>query len=151
MTLTKDDYDWLSIPRSHRNLSDLNEMGFYGNVWVRSHTYRKAGDTNGGGHYHHFNHVTLLAKGAIKVEIEGTEPKRFMAPTFIVIDKDKKHKITALEDDTVYYCVFALRDVDGDVADIYSGDNTPYHSISDKQYEINKITSLEQKTVLIDR
>jgi len=151
MSLTKEDYEWLTIQRSHRGFSDLNEMGFYGNVWVRSHTYRKAGDINGGGHYHHFNHVTLLAKGSIKVEIEGCEPKRYNSPTFVIIDKDKKHKITALEDDTVYYCVFALRDVDGDVTDIYSGDNNPYHSISDERYEKIKLSALEQKTVLTDR
>ena len=149
MTISKEDYDWLSIKRSHANFSDLNEMGFYGNIWVRSHTYRKAGDTNGGGHYHRFDHVTLLVSGAIRVEVEGCEPTRFVAPTFVIISKDKKHKITALEDNTVYYCVFALRDVDGEVTDIYSGNNTPYHNMTDDEY--NRIKSLETKTVLIDK
>lgn len=149
MSLTNSDYEWLEKKRSHLSLSDLNEMGFYGNVWVRSHTYRKAGDTNGGGHYHRFDHVTLLAKGAIRVEVEGEEPTRFLAPTFVIISKDKKHKITALEDDTVYYCVFALRDVDGEVSDIYSGDNTPYHNMSDQEY--NYLKTLEEKTVLTDK
>ena len=149
--LTKDDYTWLSNKRSHNNLSDLNQLGFYGNVWVRSHTYRKAGDVNGPGHYHRFNHVSLLVKGAVRVEVEGAEPKRYMAPTFIIIDKDKKHRVTALEDDTVWYCVFALRDIDGDVTEIYSGDNSPYDAISDEEHNLIKIQQLEQKTVLTDR
>lgn len=149
MSLTNNDYMWLEKKRSHLSLSDLNEMGFYGNVWVRSHTYRKAGDTNGGGHYHRFDHVTLLVKGSIKVEIENEEITRFSAPTFVIINKDKKHKITALEDDTVYYCVFALRDIDGEVSDIYSGDNSPYHNISDEEHF--QLKTLEEKTVLTDK
>jgi len=35
--LTKDDFNWLENKRSHYNLSDTNQLGFYGNVWVRSH------------------------------------------------------------------------------------------------------------------
>ena len=149
MSLTNKDYEWLERKRSHIALSDLNEMGFYGNVWVRSHTYRKAGDTNGGGHYHRFDHVTLLVKGSIRVEVEGEEPIRFLSPTFVIISKDKKHKITALEDDTVYYCVFALRDINGEVSDIYSGDNSPYHNISDEEHY--QLKTLEEKTVLTDK
>lgn len=150
MSLTKDDYEWISTKRSHRNISDLDEMGFYGNVWVRSHTYRKAGDTNNGGHYHKFDHVTLLVKGSIKVEVEGCEMKRFTAPTFVIIDKNKKHNVTALEDDTVYYCVFALRDIDGQVTEIYSGDNTPYDSVIGPSSD-DTINKLRKQTVLTDR
>jgi len=111
--------------RNHQDLSDVNQMGYFGNIWVRSHYFKKVGDTNGGGHKHNFDHVTLLAVGSVLVEIEGHEPKQFHAPTFIVIDKDHKHKFTALTDDVVYYCVFAVRDIDGDVSDIYSEDNSP--------------------------
>jgi len=149
--LTKDDFNWLENKRSHYNLSDTNQLGFYGNVWVRSHIYRKAGDTNGDGHYHIFNHVSLLVKGSVRVEVEGCEPTRYMAPTFIIIDKDKKHKVTALEDDTIWYCVFALRDVDGDITEVYSGDNSPYTALSDKDYAHMKLQQLEQKTVLTDK
>lgn len=149
--LTKDDYNWLENKRSHRNLSDVNELGFYGNIWVRSHTYRKAGDRNGEGHYHRFNHVSLLVKGAVRVEVEGSEPKRYMAPTFIIIDKDKKHRVTALEDDTIWYCVYALRDINGEVTEIYSGDNTPYNAISDEEHARIKLQQLEQETVLTEK
>ena len=127
--------------RRHINLSDINQMGYYGNVWVRSHHFAKKGDTNGGGHKHNFNHVTLLAVGSVLCEVEGQTPKTFDAPTFIVIDKDHNHKFTALTDDVIYYCVFALRDLDGNVGDLYDPSNSPMDEtpfetrITDEEYE----------------
>lgn len=120
--------------KKSNNISDTEELGYFGNIWVRSHLLKKAGDTNGGqgggGHYHAFDHVTLLIKGSVKVEVAGYEPTVYKAPTFIIIKKDKKHRVTALEDNTVYYCVFALRDINGDVSDIYSPQNSPYATAS---------------------
>ena len=110
--------------------STVNQLGYFGNIWVRGHYFAKKGDTNGGGHKHHFDHVTLLAKGSVVAEVEGYEPKEFKAPTFIVIKKEHQHMFRALEDDTIFYCVFALRDVNGNVTDIYSGDNSPYGAAS---------------------
>lgn len=103
----------------------VNELGYFGNIWVRQHWLEKSG-TALPGHKHHFDHVTLLARGKVRVEVEGFAPKEFTAPTFIVIKKEHNHKFTSLEDDCLWYCVFALRDVDGEVTDIYSGDNSPY-------------------------
>jgi len=112
--------------RNHKNLSDINEMGYFGNIWVRSHFLKKAGDTNSGGHTHNHDHVTLLAVGGVKVKVEGYESKDFYGPTFIIIEKDKHHKFTALTDDVVYFCVFALRDNNGELTDMYNGNNVPY-------------------------
>jgi hypothetical protein len=133
--------------REHRDVSNMNEMGYYGNIWVRSHYFAKAGDANGGGHRHHFDHVTLLAVGSVTVEVEDAPPKDFHAPTFIVIDKNKKHKFTALTDGVVYYCVFALRDVDGEVTDIYSTDNSPYSAVLEADHiKRTKLQELDAKT-----
>lgn len=114
------------------DLTDREVLGYFGNIWVKSHVLRKKGDTNGAngeGHLHDFDHVTLLLKGSVLVEIVGSEPKKFEAPTFIGIRKEKSHRFTALEDNTVYFCVFALRDVDGEVVDeIIDEDNLPYNS-----------------------
>ena len=111
--------------RNDLDISDVNQMGYYGNIWVRSHYFAKAGNTNGGGHKHNFDHVTLLAVGSVLVEVEGHEPKEFHAPTFITIDKDHHHNFTALTDGVVYYCVFAVRDIDGNVSDLYADENSP--------------------------
>lgn len=124
----------------------VNDLGYFGNIWVRSHNLNKKGDSNGTGHKHHFDHVTLLAKGSVEVTVEGFEPKTFKAPTFIVIKKEYQHQMVALEDDTVYYCVFALRDVDGDVTDIYSGDNSPYGAASDPLKTAAALAELDAKT-----
>lgn len=111
----------------------MSEMGYFGNIWVKQHYLAKSGQDNGGGHTHHFDHVTLLARGKVQVEVDGYPAKEFTAPTFIVIKKEHKHRFTALEDDTLYYCVFALRDVDGELTDFYSGDHSPYSS-ADSEY-----------------
>jgi len=101
------------------------ELGYFGNIWVRQNSLQNIGEAHAG-HKHKFDHVTLLVKGSVQVEVEGYEPKTFTAPTFMVIKKDKNHRITALESDVLYYCVFALRDVNGEVIeDIYSSDNNP--------------------------
>lgn len=118
-----------------------HELGYFGNIWVRQNWLEKAGFTNDGGHTHHFDHVSLLAKGEVLVEVEGFPPKKFVAPTFIVIKKELKHRFIALQDDTLYYCVFALRDVDGNVTDIYSGDNSPYGT-PDSEELIDKLKDL---------
>lgn len=125
----------------------MHEIGYFGNIWVRSNLLEKKGDTNGGGHLHHFDHVSLLVKGSVEVEVEGQEPKIYTAPKFIVVKKEHKHKFTALEDGVIWYCVFALRDVDGNVTDVYSGDNSPYNGPVSSDEEILK---LEKSTVIHD-
>lgn len=127
-------------------VSNKYELGYYGNIWVRSHVLEKAGDTNDGGHVHYFDHVSMLHKGSVRVDVTNPETgekrtKDFKAPTFIVIRKDHTHKITALEDDTQYYCVFALRDIDGEVVDIYSPENDPMWQGSIPSYTDVPLTS----------
>jgi hypothetical protein len=95
-----------------------HELGFFGNIWVRQNVLDKAGDSFGG-HTHHFDHVSLLTKGKVRIEVEGHPDKEFTAPTFIVINKDHKHNFVALVDDVNWYCVFALRDLDGQVMEIF--------------------------------
>jgi len=102
-----------------------HELGYFGNIWVRQHVLERKGD-KAPGHKHFFDHVTLLTKGKVEVTVEGKEPKQFTAPTFIIIKKEQEHKIVALEDDTIYYCVFALRNIDGEViGDIYGEQHDP--------------------------
>lgn len=78
------------------------------------------------GHKHHFDHISILSKGTVEVSVNGAENKVFTAPCFIVIKKDHNHVFKALTDDVFWFCVFALRDIDGNTTDIYSGDNSPY-------------------------
>jgi dTDP-4-dehydrorhamnose 3,5-epimerase-like enzyme len=89
-------------PRTQINMIDA--------VWVRQMHFHKAGDTEYG-HQHSHNHMTLLAKGSLKVTVDGKE-SIFKAPHMIFIHKDCIHELVALEDDTLAYCVHAVRDKD---------------------------------------
>lgn len=90
-------------------------LGCFANVWIRQKHFPVVGKELNG-HTHKYDHVSLLAKGKVKVRIGDIE-KEFTAPTFIVIRKDDVHNVTALEPDTLWYCIFADRDIDGEVFD----------------------------------
>lgn len=77
------------------------------NLWLRQMHFKNAGDANDG-HSHLHDHCTLLAKGRLRVTVEGKDTD-FSAPAIIYIQKHKLHHLTALEDDCVAYCVHALR------------------------------------------
>ena len=85
-------------------------IGCVANLYSRMMHFRRAGDTEIG-HTHQFDHLTLLAKGKLKVTVEGV-PTEFTAPHMIYIHKDKVHELEALTDETVAYCIHALRDKD---------------------------------------
>ena len=122
------------------------ELGYFGNIWVRQNVLEKSGESHRG-HEHKFDHVTLLVSGKVCVELEGSEPKEFTAPTFIVIRKEHAHKITALADGTVYYCVFALRNLDGEVMEIFGPEHDPESSSSRNDGYWENIKTLEKETL----
>jgi hypothetical protein len=99
--------------------------GFVGNLYISPQPMGKTGDEIGG-HTHYFDHVGFLGKGSVEVHVEGYETKRFDAPTFVVIRKHRRHRIVALENDTRWYCVFAVRDVDGNPTEIVNGQIDPW-------------------------
>ena len=86
------------------------QIGCVANLYSRMMHFKKVGDVEYG-HTHAFDHLTLLAAGKLKVTVEGV-PTEFIAPHMIYIHKDKNHELTALADDTIAYCIHALRDKD---------------------------------------
>ena len=86
-------------------------LGCVANLFSRQMHFVKAGDIEQG-HTHPFDHLTLLATGSVKLTVEGIETV-FKAPHMIYIHKDKVHKLEALEDNTVAFCIHALRDGNG--------------------------------------
>ena len=83
-------------------------IGCVANLFSRMMHFKQAGDTEMG-HTHQFDHLTLLAKGKLKVTVEGVATE-FTAPHMIYIRADKMHELVALTDETVAYCIHALRD-----------------------------------------
>lgn len=85
----------------------VTTMACVSNLWVRMMHFKKAGDQNEG-HEHNFDHITLLSKGSVEVDVEGQKTV-FKAPHMIYITAGKSHYLTALEDDTIASCLHALR------------------------------------------
>lgn len=84
------------------------------NVFVKMHRFVYAGDTHEG-HAHAFDHITLLAHGSVKMIHDNGEAE-FKAPHLIVTPKGIKHQFVALEAETVFCCIHAVRekeDIDG--------------------------------------
>lgn len=93
-----------------------NQMvGVYANIWIRQKVFTEIGEVIGG-HKHNYDHVSLLATGSVEVEVDGAV-SRFDAPTFLVIRKDKVHNVKSLTEKVIWYCVFASRDINGEVYD----------------------------------
>ena len=91
------------------------------NVYSRLMHFRNKGDVEDG-HKHMFDHGTLVSSGSVLYEVLGdndqaVSSKVFTAPNFIFVDKDKNHRITALEKNTVCACIHALRTNDQELLD----------------------------------
>ena len=106
MEITKFD-DFVPQAQDFRPTDPEIKFAIISNVWIKMMTFKKVGDYNPG-HKHLFDHPTLLAQGSVEVIVEN-ETTIFTAPAVIYIEKEKTHKITALEANTVACCIHALR------------------------------------------
>ena len=105
---------------SERSKPDVKILAV-SNVYCRLMNFAKVGDFEQG-HYHDYDHGTLLAKGKLFVEMFDKQDnlvsaKVFTAPTFIMIKKDNTHRLTAMEDETIATCIHALRTIDETIVD----------------------------------
>ena len=99
------------------------------------------------GHHHDYDHITLVASGRVRVKFGAVpeagieeEIKEYTAVTTFVTRSFREHEITALDPDTVVYCVHALRDQNGEVI-IPDIDDDHRHDPDHKfqsQSEVNK-------------
>jgi quercetin dioxygenase-like cupin family protein len=86
------------------------QMHIVDNVFVKMHHFPKAGIVYDG-HVHAFDHITLLARGKVLMKHDGGE-QEFTAPQIIVTPKGIAHQFTALEENTVFCCIHAIREGD---------------------------------------
>ena len=95
-----------------------------GNVFIRPNTLDHAGDVTHG-HAHQFDHTTIVMEGAVR--IRATLPdgrvidREFRAPAHALILAGVEHEITALEDQTVYWCIYSHRSPQGEVVLQHNG------------------------------
>lgn len=84
--------------------------GEHAGLFFRTHTGNK-GDVLEG-HEHYQDHWTFLFSGSVRVRYKPTldgEPEKtavFIAPYAFVIKAEVFHEVMALEDNTVWQCVF---------------------------------------------
>ncbi len=117
--------------------ASTHREGPFGNVFFREMKFEKIGSIHAG-HCHHYDHVTFISSGAVNVDASEVDMetqkkktgrtinRQFQAPAMILIKKNWAHTITALADNTVAHCIYAIRDFDGDVSQEWNGDMEPY-------------------------
>ena len=88
----------------------LTDFKIVDNVFVKLHHFLHIGDTHEG-HAHSFDHITLLATGSVNMVHDKGEAV-YKAPHLIVTPKGIKHQFTALEPNTVFCCIHAIREQD---------------------------------------
>lgn len=60
-------------------------------------------------HAHSYDHTTMLAKGSVRVWMEGQLKGDFVAPKALFIKAKVKHTFQSLEPDTLLYCIHNTR------------------------------------------
>jgi dTDP-4-dehydrorhamnose 3,5-epimerase-like enzyme len=90
--------------------SPTTDLKIVDNVFVKLHHFLHTGDTHKG-HAHAFDHITLLATGSVNMVHDKGEAV-YKAPHLIVTPKGIKHQFTALEPNTVFCCIHAIREKD---------------------------------------
>lgn len=103
-------------------MSPITDVKIVDNVFVKLHHFLNIGDTHDG-HAHVFDHITLLASGKVLMKHSNGE-QEFKAPHLIVTPKGIVHQFIALEQNTVFCCIHAIRD-GSEVDNIASQDITP--------------------------
>lgn len=102
-----------------------------GNIFIRPMRMLARGEVIEG-HAHNFDHTTIVFRGAaiIRGELpDGTIIERefkppspdWAGPSHALIKADVKHTITATEDGTMVWCVYAHRDPQGQVWQKFTG------------------------------
>lgn len=99
-----------------------------GNIFIRPNILRQKGDKVHG-HKHKFDHMTLVRSGAIHVRavletgvvIEREFSADDMYHAHVLIRAGVEHEITALVDNTEFWCIYSHRDPQGRVTQTYTG------------------------------
>ena len=101
----------------------IQELGFFGNVFVRAISFSAKGQILPG-HKHNYDHATFVGQGRVEVTIyypDGHVTKKYyVSPSWFEVPAMARHQIKALTTPAVCFCVFAVRDQNGEVAEFVS-------------------------------
>lgn len=93
-----------------------------GNIFIREMRFDKAGDVVEG-HAHNFDHTTYVSRGALRFETDGKSIEKHAADgrNWALIKAGVKHRIVALEDNSMGHCIYAHRTPQGEVVQEWDG------------------------------
>lgn len=111
-------------------MSDAIQLG---HVAYRDFTLARECEENKG-HLHHYDHLTVVRAGAVKVfwrkegEPESAERQSrvFRAGEFFTVMRDTYHRIKAVEVPAKWACVYHHRDRNGLIVEEYEGHDEAY-------------------------
>lgn len=107
------------------------QLACVSNMYVRMMEFNNVGCFEPG-HDHPFDHLTLLARGTVEVEVDGMKTN-FKAPKMIFIAKDKIHSIKALEENTLAFCIHPIRNGER-IEDIVDPSMIPQQNVKAMDY-----------------
>ena len=97
-----------------------------GDVYAKHLTLDKSG-LLAGKHTHTFDHLSILARGDVRVTVDGipTDYSAKKHPIVLMIKANKSHEILALSDDVHWFCIHAIpqgcREEDGNIDEVLVG------------------------------
>ena len=93
-----------------------------GNVFIREMHFERQGQEVRG-HAHNFDHTTYVTRGGLRFETGGQVIEKYArdGANFVLIRAGVEHRITALEDDSMGHCIYAHRDPQGEIVQVYDG------------------------------
>lgn len=95
-----------------------------GNIFIRPNYLDLIGDKING-HKHNFDHTTIVFQGSVHVIARlpnGNIIERdFKAPDHFLVKAEVEHEIVALEDNTIFWCVYSHRTAQGKITEENDG------------------------------
>lgn len=100
-----------------------------GNIFIRPNPLAKKGEKVDG-HKHNFDHTTFVIRGSVHVKAklpDGTiKEKDFEAGDHFLVRAEVEHEIEALEDNSLFYCIYSHRDPQGKITQVNDGWSPAY-------------------------
>lgn len=105
-----------------------------GNIMWRPTPLPKKGDQVGD-HEHTYDHVSFITAGSVRIVARDRDRNILWEKDFaagdpsrdrVLVKAEVSHEITALEDNSFFYCIYAHRSPQGDVVQEYNGYETAY-------------------------
>lgn len=117
-------------------LSDNIEGYFPGGFRVRAHQIFAKGESHSG-HYHYIDHLCVIPRGRFRIEFSNEDGPvkdsieagvgEELRPVKIPIMANMRHKLTALEDGSMFECWFSAQEADRVFpGDIKGSDGVPW-------------------------